>query len=80
MAKRAKAQRPTPLQQRYYRAGLNAGAAMAAEEAQRRLGVALEFFLTRLKLSGVVFSTPLLTARHPMAVWELKASKKRRGR
>lgn len=77
MPRRSKAQRPTPLQQRYYRAGLNAGAAMVVEEAKRELAATLDVFLARLKLRGVAFSTPLLTARHPMAVW---ASKKRRGR
>lgn len=75
-------ERPTPLQERYYRAGLNAGAVLMLRRAyeygiDRELALDLESYLTRLHCHGVQTSAPSLTPTHPMAAW---ATKKRRGR
>lgn len=82
MPTRRGAQRPTPLQQRYYRAGLNEGAVAMLRRAyeygiDRDLALDLESFLTRLHCGGLQTSAPLLSPVHPMAAW---ATKKRRGR
>jgi hypothetical protein len=81
MAKRSVEQGPTPLQERYYRSGLNAGAVSMLKRAyafgiERELALELEEHLTRISCRGVV-AVPQLSPEHPMAAW---APKKRRGR
>lgn len=82
MTTRRGVKRPSPLQERYYRAGLNKGAALAVAEAKTfgadwPLNQALDHFLTRLQCRAVWLPTPVLSERHPMATW---SSKKRGGR
>lgn len=72
MTKRKATQRPSPLQQRYFRAGLNEGAARTAQTARAALEEALTVFLDRLRFHGVAVEVPLLSDKHPMSVWRRK--------